>query len=649
VASALLWLALCVAGAAPQNDDCSGAIPLPNEVLYTMSTTDATTAGDPSPTCGSSPGKGVWFSFTPSIPGAVTISLCGSSFDTVLAVYTGTCEALALVPFGCVDDSPECGAQSSLTFLGAVGVTYRILAAGYAGASGDLSIRAEVAPVKIIQQPSGASVNAGETYTFSVLAMGSPTPAYQWRHKGSDIAGATSSWLVRPNLAPASQGAYTVVVTSGSASQTSSVANLTVLAALDVALDTPSLAWTTGGGTEGWYRQSDVSRDAADSAKCGGGSDSAPWMQTIATGAATMLFWWRLPTGADNTDYMSVTVNGQEQARLASLADGWFQQALYLGAGSQTCRWTYVKGAVPGPGLVYADQVSLLLGGTAAQLTGSPASRTVVAGSNVLFSVEAAGTPPMAYQWLYKNSPLVGATEKTLIVTNALPRDAGLYLAEVDNDYGAPVSSLPAELLVTTLPLDTAFDYRGLPLACDAPAWFGQIGTTQDGSDAARSGEITHNQASTMRFEAQGPATVGFWWKVSSETNYDALRFYVDSTPMAQIWGEMGWTYQSFAIPSGRHWVKWSYEKDNSLSRGQDAGWVDRIFYDGSPFISSSPGDSGTLALSWPGFLSGYVLQASGTLNSGWTNVPGTPVILGDEWFSINPSTAPKQFFRLVK
>lgn len=126
----------------PTNDTCSGAIAMTAGTTYTLNTASATATGDPTPGCQGSFGKGVWYSYTPSAIGNVTISTCGSSFDTVLAVYTGTCGALT--PVACNDDNgPSCASsQASLTFSATGGTTYLVMAGGSGGASGNLNILA---------------------------------------------------------------------------------------------------------------------------------------------------------------------------------------------------------------------------------------------------------------------------------------------------------------------------------------------------------------------------------------------------------------------------------------------------------------------------------------------------------------------------
>ncbi|HNU98400.1 MAG: DUF4623 domain-containing protein [Verrucomicrobia bacterium] len=85
-------------------------------------------------------------------------------------------------------------------------------------------------PPGIATQPANATVWQGaQTYTFSVGVSGTQPFTYQWRFNGEEIAGATSPTLTLSNIASASQGAYSVVVSNLSGSATSAEATLTVL------------------------------------------------------------------------------------------------------------------------------------------------------------------------------------------------------------------------------------------------------------------------------------------------------------------------------------------------------------------------------------------------------------------------------------
>jgi hypothetical protein len=128
--------------AVPVNDLCSGAIALTSGVPWTMETSGAGSTGEPAPECQGNFGKGVWFRHVAPASGALAISTCGSGFDTVLQVFEGNCERLQPVPNGCNDDhGPGCGgSQASVTISARAGTPYYILAGGYGGQGGTLTI-----------------------------------------------------------------------------------------------------------------------------------------------------------------------------------------------------------------------------------------------------------------------------------------------------------------------------------------------------------------------------------------------------------------------------------------------------------------------------------------------------------------------------
>ncbi|MBU0700269.1 hypothetical protein KKE26_03080, partial [bacterium] len=107
--------------------------------------------------------------------------------------------------------------------------------------------------------------------------------------------------------------------------------------------------------------------------------------------------------------------------------------------------------------------------------------------------------------------------------------------------------------------------------------WFGQSNYYCYGIDAAQSGVITDSQQTYIQTQVLGTATLTFYWKVSSQSGSDYLRFYIDGDEQNKISGEAGWTKMSYFIPSGTHILKWEYKKDSSGSIGSDCGWLDRV------------------------------------------------------------------------
>lgn len=101
------------------------------------------------------------------------------------------------------------------------------------------------------------------------------------------------------------------------------------------------------------------------------------------------------------------------------------------------------------------------------------------------------------------------------------------------------------------------------------------------GTYCARSGVITHNQTSAMQVTANVSMAgeVSFWYKVSSESNYDYLRFYIDNVEKNSWSGTIGWQQATFPLTVGQHILKWAYTKDVSVNTGSDCAWVDLISF----------------------------------------------------------------------
>ncbi|MDB6034329.1 MAG: hypothetical protein JWM16_4667, partial [Verrucomicrobiales bacterium] len=130
------------------------------------------------------------------------------------------------------------------------------------------------------------------------------------------------------------------------------------------------------------------------------------------------------------------------------------------------------------------------------------------------------------------------------------------------------------------IPLADALDTDGQPIrwtTVGTPAWAGQTAVAHDGADAAQSGAIADSGAVTLQTILSGPGTLSFWWKVSSETNKDFLKFFTNGVQHSRISGEMDWQAQTVKLPPGPQTLKWTYAKNLSLSAGLDCGWLDQV------------------------------------------------------------------------
>ncbi len=164
-------------------------------------------------------------------------------------------------------------------------------------------------------------------------------------------------------------------------------------------------------------------------------------------------------------------------------------------------------------------------------------------------------------------------------------------------------------------------------LGGDAP-WTIDNGTYHSASYSAQSGVIGHSQSSILEVTRvlNSSGTLTFWYKVSSESGYDFLKFSIDGTVQNQWSGTVDWTQATFNLAAGTRVLKWEYSKDVSVVSGSDCAWVDDIVFPAStnlyafypPQNFSAGGGNGFVALNWQapayGTPSGYKIYKNSSL-----------------------------------
>lgn len=115
--------------------------------------------------------------------------------------------------------------------------------------------------------------------------------------------------------------------------------------------------------------------------------------------------------------------------------------------------------------------------------------------------------------------------------------------------------------------------------------------TVYQGRYSAKSGKIGSSQSSELEISMNVIAddSISFYYKVSSELDYDFLEFYIDSVRMRQWSGNSGWKRASVFVPSGNRTFKWKYIKDSFFEEGEDCGWIDNIIFPPTSLISGLP------------------------------------------------------------
>jgi hypothetical protein len=157
---------LAATGIQGQADVCTSAT-----LIGCGQTVNGTTVGfnpDVAPFCGTSDGAGpgVWFRFVGNGQN-VTLTLCTSTFDTRVRVYTGSCGAPQCV----AGNDDGCGVRSMLTFSSQSGFNYFILVHGFGAAAGAYTLQVSCAAPAPVCYSSVATVYAADPFTGTQLTL----------------------------------------------------------------------------------------------------------------------------------------------------------------------------------------------------------------------------------------------------------------------------------------------------------------------------------------------------------------------------------------------------------------------------------------------------------------------------------------------
>ncbi|MDD1747299.1 MAG: pre-peptidase C-terminal domain-containing protein, partial [Methanomassiliicoccales archaeon] len=123
-----------------------------------------------------------------------------------------------------------------------------------------------------------------------------------------------------------------------------------------------------------------------------------------------------------------------------------------------------------------------------------------------------------------------------------------------------------------------ALDYPGVSFSSSGQArWTAVPHASYAGGSSMQSGDVGDSSYSSMQATVVSASGVSFYWKVSSESGKDYLRFYVDGVQQDSTSGILDWTKKSFSLSSGAHILKWNYTRDISNCGNSDTAWVDKV------------------------------------------------------------------------
>ena len=448
---------------------------------------------------------------------------------------------------------------------------------------------------------------------------------------GGNISGAHTDRLTISNVTSAMNGnQYYAVVTpkdSGILPATTPIVTLQVADTpelkLGIATGIPDWRWASGGHAPFIYdgeTYAETREDPVASSLVRG--QQVTVIQTTVAGPGTLSFSWELtlPSGEllalkEQIRY-ELLVDGQAKASLAEVArvadpnDPLDQfkvpfirntdiEGIEIPAGTHRLMWSFGNTTPEGSAQVGALLYDVMFEGSGPPIIAvEPTSRLVLPLGDMAYYYVGATGENLEYQWSERFGFDFVPMENQLSPWLILPDHTAVagpssFKATVSNSLGT-VDSGQAVLNVYGMEeLERALDNTSLvwETGGDVP-WYPDT----DGSlarydqDSAMSNEIGDLASSWIETEVTGPVTLAFDWSVSSERDFDFLRFFIDNEMQDAISGDLSWkdtennavmAFQTkqYQLPAGLHTVRWAFEKDpiDIDPTYNDQGYLDNV------------------------------------------------------------------------
>jgi len=560
-------------------------------------------------------------------------------------------------------------------------------------------------PPVITTQPTNLTVFIGSIATFSVVASGDSPLIYQWLFNGTNLFGQTNASLALFNVQLTNGGNYSVFITNLYGSVTSSIAVLTVNPIPPCISPSPGLvAWwraesntldsvgTNNGtalGTLGYvngevglgfnYNGADTSISVPASSSLNVGANQGftleTWINPVSVSSQAPLFEWRgggvasigvhfwMSVGGSGALYANIvdtagvahTMNGPA----GILQPGVFQHValtfdkttgigkIYrngsavltnsLGTGFTPKTDTilllgrrmdggnlYFKGIMDEATIynraLYSNEIMAIYNaGTGGKclpqvplILQQPVNFTNLIGGNASFTVVAFGTPPLSYQWKSNGVSLAGMTNATLSFTNIQFANAGPYFVTVTNYFGSTNSA------IVTLTVINGLDHF---------AW----------------NQIPSPRFVNVPFSATIRAldvTNGLYTNFVGTVNLNSTNGINVSPGVSANFVQGLWTGTLLVAQSATGLVL-------RADSGPVSGLANPIDLVAAPAIQMLP-SGGFLLMFWPVSPAGFGLEYATSLAPGnWTNVPSSPLQIGNQYLITIPISGTNAFYRL--
>jgi len=641
----------------PANDNFTNAFKIAAEGAVILATNNYASIepGEPFHALVPTVAASVWWTWSPAANTNVLIDLAGSSFDPVLAVYTGAM-VTNLQPVASSSYDALNGLKAHVNFDARAGVTYRIAVAGY-DTNGVGNIRLRVAPgrlpdtngpVTTIISPASESLFTTNLVTLTGTAKdprlddtGVNQVFLQVNTDPPVAVAGTTNWLGQLVLPP---GTNTVRAFAQDIAGNVGPADIIVVRFINPTNDNfgDAIELTGLAGVVTAVNER-ATRETGEPLHAGNEGGHSIWYQLRAPVNGTLF----LSTTNSDFDTLLAVYSGDSVTNLTLVADN--DDAFPQGDFSQ------LTTAVVSNQLYYiaVDGYGSTFGNVRLQYIFTTTER--------YFSLTI--DPPLGGS---VNPPSgLYLADSTLYLTAAPSRDFEFIgWSGAVNSADNPVTlimnqnySLTAKFRLRNY--TEGFESGGLDaLAWSAggnSSWRVQSSLVSGGRFAAQSGPIGDNQRSSLILITNLLSGVGsFDYRVSSEAGWDALEFYLNGTRLGRWSGDLGWSSLQFRVQPGLNTLEWRYTKDANFGAGLDAAFIDNVYL---PLPDSAiaarlailPLPDGLNRIQVQGLSDRqYVIQTSPNLinwNAVVTNASDSGTI---QWTDPEPADQPSRFYRAL-
>jgi len=246
--------------------------------------------------------------------------------------------------------------------------------------------------------------------------------------------------------------------------------------------------------------------------------------------------------------------------------------------------------------------------------TTQPTNLTVSVGATAVFAATATGSPSLTYQWYFNGTsgPILGATNATLVISNAQLASAGAYAVTVTNLFGSAASS---NATLTVLDVLDHFAWNLIPSPRFVNAPFGVSILAMDSINQLFTNfNRTAQLSATNGVPVNPPVTGGFVQGV--------------------------WTGSVIIPQAGSNLVL------QASDGAGHAGLANPINVIPTPALALAR-SGGFLLVFWPVDPAGFVLETSTNLTTPWLPVATPPFQIGNQYLESVQISYPNQYYRL--